>query len=108
MEMVCCSPKIEDYLITWTEIGFDRGVAVGPSLGLTMSGYEEYGLEENKVNVNGLVSPVYIINGVVKTIPLIGKVLGGIKGSFGVSYTVKGNSRNPTVLVILYHSNSRV
>ena len=30
--------------------------------------------------MNGLVSPVYIINGVVKAIPLIGKVLGGEKG----------------------------
>ena len=83
------------------KLALKEGVAVGPSLGLTMSGYEKYGLKGNTVNVNGLVSPVYIINGVVKTIPLIGKVLGGDKGEgvFGVSYTVKGNSSNPTVLV---------
>ena len=37
----------------------------------------------------------------MKAIPLIGKVLGGEKGEgvFGVSYKVKGNSSNPTVLV---------
>ena len=37
----------------------------------------------------------------MKAIPLIGKVLGGDKGEgvFGVSYKVKGNSSNPTVLV---------
>ena len=36
---------------------------------------------ENKIPLmNGLVSPVYIINGVVKAIPLIGKGLGGEKG----------------------------
>ena len=77
------------------------GVAVGPSLGLTMVGYEQYGEKQNTVNVNGLISPVYIINGVVKAIPLIGKVLGGEKGEgvFGVAYKVQGNSRNPKVLV---------
>ena len=77
------------------------GVAVGPSLGLTMGGYEKYGQKQNTVNVNGLLSPVYILNGVIKAIPLIGKVLGGDKGEgvFGVSYKVQGNSSNPVVLV---------
>ena len=76
-------------------------MAVGPSLGLTMSGYERYGKKRNTVNVNGLVSPVYIINGVVKAIPLIGTVLGGEKGEgvFGVSYKVQGDSSNPRVSV---------
>ena len=76
-------------------------MAVGPSLGLTMGGYERYGEKENVIDVNGLVSPVYIINGVVKSIPLIGKVLGGEKGEgvFGVSYKVQGNSSSPRVLV---------
>ena len=51
--------------------------------------------------MNGLVSPVYIINGVVKAIPLNGKVFGGEKGEgvFGVSYKVQGKSSNPKVLV---------
>ena len=77
------------------------GVAVGPSIGLTMCGYERYGKNENVVDVNGLISPVYIINGVVKAIPLIGKVLGGEKGEgvFGMSYKVQGNSSNPLVSV---------
>ncbi len=83
------------------ELTLKDGVAVGPSLGLTMAGYEKYGKKQNTINVNGLVSPVYIINGVVKAIPLIGKVLGGEKGEgvFGVSYKVQGNSSNPRVLV---------
>ena len=83
------------------KLTLNDGVAVGPSLGLTMAGYERYGKEQNTVNVNGLVSPVYIINGVVKAIPFIGKVLGGEKGEgvFGVSYKVQGNSSNPRVLV---------
>ncbi len=83
------------------ELTLNDGVAVGPSLGLTMAGYERYGKKQNTINVNGLVSPVYIINGVVKAIPLIGKVLGGEKGEgvFGVSYKVQGNSSNPRVLV---------
>ena len=83
------------------KLTLNDGVAVGPSLGLTMAGYERYGKKQNIVNVNGLVSPVYIINGVVKAIPLIGKVLGGEKGEgvFGVSYKVQGNSSNPRVLV---------
>ena len=83
------------------ELTLNDGVAVGPSLGLTMAGYERYGKKQNTVDVNGLVSPVYIINGVVKAIPLIGKVLGGEKGEgvFGVAYRVQGNSSNPKVLV---------
>ena len=83
------------------ELALKDGVAVGPSLGLTMTGYERYGKKQNTVNVNGLVSPVYIINGVVKSIPLIGELLGGEKGEgvFGVSYKVQGNSSNPTVFV---------
>ncbi len=83
------------------KLTLEDGVAVGPSLGLTMGGYERYGKKQNTVNVSGLVSPVYIINGVVKAIPLIGKVLGGEKGEgvFGVSYKVQGNSSNPRVLV---------
>ncbi len=83
------------------ELVLENGVAVGPSLGLTMSGYERYGKKQNVVNVNGLISPVYIVNGVVKAIPLIGKVLGGEKGEgvFGVSYKVQGNSSNPRVSV---------
>ncbi|MDC3092630.1 AsmA-like C-terminal region-containing protein [Paracoccaceae bacterium] len=84
-----------------SKLTLKNGVAVGPSLGLTMGGYEKYEKKQNTVNVNGLVSPVYIINGVVKAIPLIGKVLGGEKGEgvFGVSYKVQGNSSNPRVLV---------
>ncbi len=83
------------------KLTLNDGVAVGPSLGLTMAGFERYGEKQNTVNVNGLVSPVYILNGVVKAIPLIGKVLGGEKGEgvFGVSYKVQGNSSNPRVLV---------
>ncbi|MDA9703009.1 AsmA-like C-terminal region-containing protein [Paracoccaceae bacterium] len=83
------------------KLALNDGIAVGPSLGLTMAGYERYGKKQNTVNVNGLVSPVYIINGVVKAIPLIGKVLGGEKGEgvFGVSYKVQGNSSKPRVLV---------
>ena len=77
------------------------GVAVGPSLGLTMNGFERYGKRENVVEVKGVVSPVYIINGVVKAIPIIGKIFGGEKGEgvFGVSYKVRGKSSNPKVLV---------
>ncbi len=83
------------------ELTLNDGIAVGPSLGLTMAGYERYGKKQNTVNVNGLISPVYIINGVVKAIPLIGKVLGGEKGEgvFGVSYKVQGNSSKPRVIV---------
>ena len=83
------------------KLSLQDGVAVGPSLGLTMGGYEKYGEKQNTVNVNGLLSPVYIINGVIKAIPLIGKVLGGEKGEgvFGVSYKVHGDSSNPIVLV---------
>ena len=50
------------------ELRLKNGVAVGPSLGITMTGYERYGKKQNTVNVNGLISPVYIVNGVVKAL----------------------------------------
>ena len=94
--------KIEgNFIYKGNKLTLKDGVAVGPSLGLTMNGFEQYGEKENIVDVRGLVSPVYIINGVVKAIPLIGKIFGGEKGEgvFGVSYKVLGNSSNPRVLV---------
>ena len=39
------------------ELALKDGVAVGPSLGLTMAGYERYGKKQNTVNVNGLSFP---------------------------------------------------
>ena len=77
------------------------GIAIGPSIGLTMSGFEKYNGGNNEVWVEGLISPIYIINGVIKSIPIIGKVLGGEKGEgvFGMAYKVEGNSKKPKVFV---------
>ena len=77
------------------------GTAVGPSIGLTMSGFEKFNAGDNEVRVEGLISPIYIINGVIKSIPIIGKVLGGEKGEgvFGMAYKVEGNSKKPRVFV---------
>ena len=91
--------------VPWTGFPLQRLIDIAKPLQearyLTMSGFEKYNGGNNEVWVEGLISPIYIINGVIKSIPIIGKVLGGEKGEgvFGMAYKVEGNSKKPRVFV---------
>ena len=73
--------------------------ASGPSLGLTADGY--YELDTNQLALQGALTPLYGINGIVGSIPVLGSVLGSKKGEgfIGVTYSASGPADAPAVSV---------
>ncbi len=67
------------------------------ALGLTADGY--YDLKTNKLALQGAFTPLYGINGIVSSVPVIGSLLGSKKGEgfIGVTYTASGDAGNPDV-----------
>ena len=68
--------------------------AIGPAVSIIMDGY----IETNKiVSLRGTLVPATTINRTIASIPLLGKILVGGKtgeGVFGVSFKIKGTSKN--------------
>ena len=69
-----------------------RGAAFGPSLGLTVDG--TYGLSTRTLDMQGVVSPFYVVNG----------LFGGLfaprdEGLIGISYALSGPASAPQVRV---------
>jgi len=73
--------------------------ASGPSLGLTGDGY--YDVKTNQLGLQGVFTPMFGINGIMGSIPVLGSVLGSKKGEglIGVTYNASGNADNPNVSV---------
>lgn len=65
--------------------------AVGPSIGLSMDG--EYNVNNARLNMQGVVSPVYLLNGIGSMMTRKGE------GIIGFNYTLKGTSESPVVEV---------
>ena len=80
----------KDSLMTIDEI-----YAIGPAISILMSGYVD---DENKlISLRGTLVPATTINKSIGSIPLLGKILVGDKtgeGVFGVSFKIKGPSKN--------------
>lgn len=66
--------------------------AVGPSMGLSLDG--NYDLNSNRLNMRGVISPVYLLNA-------IGRVLSPRDGEglFGFTFTLRGTAGDPSVAV---------
>ena len=73
--------------------------AVGPALGLTLSGKVDR--LDQTADLKGTVVPAYTINSVLGNIPLLGKLLTGGEGEgvFAFTYTLRGPVEEPTVEV---------
>ena len=78
-------------------ISITRGRMVGPSVGLTTEGY--YVPETEEIRLVGNLIPAYSISSVLGAIPLLGEILGGDQGLFGVTYVVSGSAGDPEVSV---------
>lgn len=65
--------------------------AVGPSMGLSMDG--TYDLVTRRLNMQGVLSPVYLINGIGAVLTRKGE------GLLGFSYKLTGSSQDPSVQV---------
>jgi hypothetical protein len=65
--------------------------AVGNSLGVSLSGL--YVLENGRLDLQGVVSPLYLLNGIGSLLTRKGE------GLFGFNYTVTGTAKEPEVAV---------
>jgi hypothetical protein len=78
-------------------IQIDQLSATGASMGITVHGW--YDPNTKTVDFEGVITPIYMVNGAFQTI--LGKLFGREKGEglFGFTYTVKGDADAPKVAV---------
>ncbi|WGI20513.1 AsmA-like C-terminal region-containing protein [Amylibacter sp. IMCC11727] len=69
--------------------------AVGPSIGMTLDGW--YDTKNKSVNFEGVVTPLYVVNGVFER--LFGQLVGRRKGEgmFSFTYRMRGPASQPKV-----------
>lgn len=77
----------------------NKGKTSGASIGLSFEGIINQ--TQSKMDLKGTVVPMSGVNSVVSNIPLIGNLLTGGKngGLIAATYTMKGNSEDPTVFI---------
>lgn len=79
------------FLLTPNAINFTRASAIGASLGISAQG--SYSLGSGALDIRGVFSPLYLLNG-------IGQIFGKKgEGLFGFNYRVTGTSEDPRVSV---------
>ncbi len=78
-----------DFILTPQAVQVTRGSATGASLGVSMAGVYETG--SGKLSMQGVVSPVYLLNGLGAVMTRRGE------GFFGFNYALRGTSDNPQV-----------
>lgn len=78
-------------------IHIDKGVASGNSMGITFKGVVDTNTKQ--LNIEGVVSPAYVLNSILGSIPIIGTIAGGDEGLIAFNYGVKGTYANPEVEV---------
>ncbi len=79
------------FVLTPEVIQITRGSAVGASLGVSMAG--NYETASGRLAMQGVVSPIYLLNGIGAIFTRKGE------GLFGFNYTLKGTSSEPDVSV---------
>lgn len=80
------------FRLTPAQVILSEGTAVGPALGLSLDG--TYDLSTSNLDMQGVVSPLYVVNG------LIGAIFAPRReGLFGFSYRLTGRADNPQVFV---------
>ncbi len=78
-----------DFHLTPDVLEVTEASAVGPSLGVSLAGL--YGLASKRFDMQGVVSPVYILNGIGAALTRRGE------GLFGFNYALTGTSSAPEV-----------
>ncbi len=86
-----------EFLLGQTGVKLYRSSAVGASLGLTMRGV--YDFASQSLDMRGVITPIYMLNGLLEQSKLFGKLFGGQKGEglFGFNYTMRGPVDSPKV-----------
>jgi hypothetical protein len=81
------------FVLTPQGVDLREGAATGGSLGVTMQGV--YNVLTQGLNMQGTISPVYVLNGIGELIAKRGE------GVVGFNYTLKGSAKSPDVAVDL-------
>ena len=80
-----------DFRLTASQVLLSKASAVGPSMGISMDG--TYGFTEKRLNMQGVISPVYFLNGIGSIFTRRGE------GLIGFNYRLRGTSETPSVQV---------
>ena len=80
-----------DFVNLPDQIKFERASAFGPSIGISLEGY--YAKATNDLNMQGVLSPLYVVNAIGSIFTRKGE------GLLGFNYRLKGNADRPEVLV---------
>lgn len=73
------------------------GTTSGSSVGLTFSGVLDRG--KKTTDIAGTIIPMTEINSIISKIPLVGEILGGATGLIAATYSMKGPTSDPSVMV---------
>lgn len=79
------------FRITPDRVIVDQGAAVGGSLGLSLDGI--YNLETDALDMQGVISPIYLLNGIGQIFTRRGE------GLFGFSFRMTGKAEDPRISV---------
>jgi hypothetical protein len=79
------------FRLTPNRLTLTEASAVGASMGLSMDGV--YALDQNVIDMQGVFSPVYLLNGIGSVLTRKGE------GLFGFNYTLRGPVKQPAVSV---------
>lgn len=80
-----------DFRLTPDAIEVTKGSAIGPSLGISAAGL--YDLDTGVFDMQGVISPLYLLNGIGSALTRAGE------GLFGFNYKLRGTSGEPKVSV---------
>ena len=80
-----------DFLLTPKALQIKRGSAIGASLGVSMAGV--YQSSSDQLTMQGVVSPIYLLNGIGAILTRRGE------GLFGFNYELRGKASDPQVSV---------
>ena len=80
-----------EFRLTPAGVEVNRGAAVGLSMGVTMAG--TYDARSKGLNMQGVISPIYLLNGIGAVLTREGE------GLFGFNYRLSGRSDDPSVSV---------
>jgi len=79
-----------EFLLTPEALQINRGAATGPSMGISVAGL--YTFEDKNLDLQGVISPIYLLNG-------IGSIFRRGEGLFGFNYRLSGPTSDPRVAV---------
>jgi len=80
-----------EFVLSPAGVQITRGAAVGASLGISFEG--AYSSASGRLDLQGVISPIYILNGIGQIFARKGE------GLFGFNYRLSGSADNPSVSV---------